>query len=267
MGALLVKPDDHRFTRATLEAALAADPRPETVIGVVGTAGTTNAGIVDDLEGLGSFARENELWFHVDGAYGGASLFSRTHRHLLEGVRHADGFVVDPHKWLLAPLDCAALLYRDPTVARKILAQQASYLDVLHAEDDEHYEWNPSDFAIHLSRRARGLPFWFSLVTNGTAAYETAIQAAIDLAQRTVTMIDEMNHVEMVRPSSLSVVLFRRKGWSAERYATWSQQLLRDQVAFVTPTKWEGETVARLAFLHPDTPDEMVREILESMRD
>jgi glutamate/tyrosine decarboxylase-like PLP-dependent enzyme len=267
MGALLVKPDDHRFTRATLEAALAADPRPETVIGVVGTAGTTNAGIVDDLEGLGSFARENELWFHVDGAYGGASLFSRTHRHLLEGVRHADGFVVDPHKWLLAPLDCAALLYRDPTVARKILAQQASYLDVLHAEDDEHYEWNPSDFAIHLSRRARGLPFWFSLVTNGTAAYETAIQAAIDLAQRTVTMIDEMNHVEMVRPSSLSVVLFRRKGWSAERYSTWSQQLLRDQVAFVTPTKWEGETVARLAFLHPDTPDEMVREILESMRD
>ncbi len=265
--SLAVKTDDHRFTRASLEQALAADPRPESVIGVVATAGTTNAGIVDDLEGLGAFAREHELWFHVDGAYGGASLFSRTHRHLLEGVRHADSFVVDPHKWLLAPLDCAALVYRNPTVARKILAQQASYLDVLHADDDEHYEWNPSDFAIHLSRRARGLPFWFSLVTNGTRAYETAIQTAIDLAQVAVTMIDEMDHVEMVRPSSLSVVLFRRKGWTAEQYSAWSQQLLRDQVAFVTPTKWEGETVARLAFLHPDTPVEMVRAILESMRD
>jgi hypothetical protein len=62
-------------------------------------------------------------------------------------------------------------------------------------------------------------------------------------------------------------VLFRRKGWSGEDYNAWSQQLLRDQVAFVTPTKWEGETVARLAFLHPDTPVEMVRAILESMRD
>ena len=267
VGALLVEPDDHRFTRAHLEAAMAADPHPETVIGVVATSGTTNAGIVDDLEGLGSYANQRELWFHVDGAYGGAALFSPTHRDLLAGIRHADSFVVDPHKWLLAPLDCAALIYKNPTVARKILAQQASYLDILHTEDDEHYEWNPSDFAIHLSRRARGLPFWFSLVTNGTTAYETAIQSAIDLAQRTVALIESMDHVEMVRPSSLSIVLFRRKGWDAERYNEWSQQLLRDQVAFVTPTKWEGETVARLAFLHPDTPDEMVLQILESMRD
>jgi glutamate/tyrosine decarboxylase-like PLP-dependent enzyme len=267
VGALLVEPDDHRFTRANLEKALAADPHPESVIGVVATSGTTNAGIVDDLEGLGTYANEHELWFHVDGAYGGAALFSPTHRHLLEGIRHADSFVVDPHKWLLAPLDCAALIYRNPTAARKILAQQASYLDILHTDNDEEYEWNPSDFAIHLSRRARGLPFWFSLVTNGTAAYEVAVQAAIDLAQRTVGLINEMDHVEMVRPSSLSIVLFRRIGWEPEQYNEWSQQLLRDQIAFVTPTKWEGETVARLAFLHPDTPDEMVVAILESMRD
>ena len=265
--ALLVQPDDHRFTRAHLDAALAADPHPETVIGVVSTAGTTNAGIVDDLEGLGSFARENGLWFHVDGAYGGAALFSLTHRHLLEGIRHADSFVVDPHKWLLAPLDCAALVYRNPTVARKVLAQQASYLDILHTGDDENYEWNPSDFAIHLSRRARGLPFWFSLVTNGTDAYESAVQCAIDLAQRTEVLLQEMDHVELVRPSSLSIVLFRRKGWSDEQYTAWSHQLLRDQIAFVTPTKWEGETVARLAFLHPDTSEELVRTILNSMRD
>src|ERR1700689_339302 len=267
IGALLVEPDDHRLTRATLEAALANDPHPESVIAVVATSGTTNAGIVDDLEGLGSYANEHEIWFHVDGAYGGAALFSPTHRHLLEGIRHADSFVVDPHKWLLAPLDCAALIYRDPTVARKILAQQASYLDILHAEDDEPYEGSPSDFPIHLSRRARGLPFWFSLVPNGTAAYETAIQSAIDLAQRTVSLIESQDHVEMVRPSSLSIVLFRRKGWRDQQYNEWSQQLLRDQIAFVTPTKWEGETVARLAFLHPDTPDEMVHQIIESMKD
>jgi aromatic-L-amino-acid/L-tryptophan decarboxylase len=265
--ALIVATDDHRFTRSALEAALASDPHPETVVGIVATAGTTNAGIVDDLEGLGSFAREHDLWFHVDGAYGGAAILSATHRHLFEGIRHADSFIVDPHKWLFAPLDCCALIYRNPTVARKVLAQQASYLDVLHESDDENYEWNPSDFGIHLSRRARGLPFWFSLVTNGSAAYESAVQHAIDLAQRTEKLINDSDHLEMVRPSSLSIILFRRKGWSAERYLEWSQDLLRRQVAFVTPTKWEGETVGRLAFLHPNTTDEMVQQILDSMRD
>jgi glutamate/tyrosine decarboxylase-like PLP-dependent enzyme len=265
--ALLVTPDDHRLTREHLAAALDADPHPESVVGVVATAGTTNAGIVDDIEGVGSYAREHGLWFHVDGAYGGAALFSQTHRHLLEGIRHADSFVVDPHKWLFAPLDCAALIYRNPTVARKILAQQASYLDVLHTGDDEHYEWNPSDFAIHLSRRARGLPFWYSLVTNGTRSYETAVQAAIDLTEHTALMIEKRDYVELVRPVSLSIVLFRRRGWTAEQYQEWSHQLLRDQIAFVTPTKWEGETVARFAFLHPDTSEELVAQILDTMRD
>ena len=127
--------------------------------------------------------------------------------------------------------------------------------------------WNPSDFGIHLSRRARGLPFWFSLVTNGTAAYQSAVQTAIDLAQRTERLIEASEDLEMVRPSSLSIVLFRRKGWDAERYNEWSQSLLSRQIAFVTPTKWEGETVARMAFLHPNTTDEMVEEILASMRD
>ncbi len=263
---LLVQTDNHKFTRAQLEIALAADPHPETVIGVVATSGTTNAGIIDDLEGLGSYAREHDLWFHVDGAYGGAAIMSKTYQGELSGIRHADSFVVDPHKWLFAPLDCAALIYRDPTTARKIIAQQASYLDVLHA-DDEHYEWNPSDFAFHLSRRPRGLPFWYSLVTNGVTAYETAVQAAIDLAQATEKMINEMEHVEMVRPASLSIVLYRRMGWGEKEYLTWSQKLLRDQVAFVTPSKWEGESVARFAFLHPDTSEELVRKILESMRD
>src|SRR5487761_1946692 len=197
---LLVEPDDHRFTRANLEKALASDPHRENVIGIVATSGTTNAGIVDDLEGLGSYAREHELWFHVDGAYGGAALFS-SERELLRGIRHADSFIVDPHKWLFGPLDCCALIYREPAVARHFLAQQAGYLDVLHSGDDDHYDWNPSDFAIHLSRRARGLPFWFSLVTQGVRNYESAVQSSIDLARRTARRLNEAEHLELVRPT------------------------------------------------------------------
>jgi glutamate/tyrosine decarboxylase-like PLP-dependent enzyme len=267
IGSLTVATHDHRLTGPALRAALREDPRRADVIGVVATAGTTNAGIVDDLEGLGRYARENDLWFHIDGAYGGAGIFSATHRHLFTGIRHADSFIVDPHKWLFAPLDCCALIYRNPALARKVLAQQAGYLDVLHDSADDDYHWNPSDFGIHLSRRARGLPFWYSLVTNGPAAYESAVQVAIDLAQRTEELIGESEHLEMVHPSSLSIVLFRRLGWNAERYIEWSRELLRKQIAFVTPTKWEDETVARIAFLHPNTTEDMVVEILNSMRD
>jgi glutamate/tyrosine decarboxylase-like PLP-dependent enzyme len=263
---LLVPTNDHRFTIENLRAALANDPHPETVVGIVATAGTTNAGIIDDLEGLGSYAREHELWFHVDGAYGGAAIFSTTVRDEFRGLRHADSFIVDPHKWLFGPLDCAALVYRDPIQARRVHTQQAGYLDVLHEGTVESFDWNPSDFAIHLSRRARGLPFWFSLVTNGVNAYETAVQSSIDLAQRSAERINELDFVEVVRPASLSIVLFRRLGWTPEHYNEWSKQLLRDQLAFVTPTKWEGETVARFAFLHPNTTDVMVDEILDTMR-
>ncbi len=263
---LLVEPDDHRFTLQTLTDALANDPQPETVIGVVGTSGTTNAGIIDDLEGLGTYCHEHDLWFHVDGAYGGAAMFSATHAEQLRGIRHADSFIVDPHKWLLAPLDCAALIYRRPALARAVHTQQASYLDVLHeGGGDGSFDWNPSDFAIHLSRRARGLPFWFSLVTQGVRNYETAVQSAIDLANRTAEKIARSSVIEMVRPVSLSIVLARRKGWGPHEYNEWSQQLLRDQIAFATPTKWEGETVARFAFLHPNSTDEMVDRILASM--
>ena len=264
---LYVKTDDHRMTVENLKAALAADPNPETVVGVVATCGTTNAGIVDDLEGLGSYARENNLWFHVDGAYGGASIFAPSLKEVIKGLRHADSFIVDPHKWLFGPLDCCALLYRDPTTARKVLAQQAGYLDVLHGDDDEDYKWNPSDFGIHLSRRARGLPFWFSLITNGVDAYESAVEAGIELAAMATKKIDSLDYLDLVRPAGLSIVLFRRKGWTDAQYNEWSRKLLQDQVAFVTPTKWEGETVARLAFLHPDTSEEMVDAILASMAD
>ena len=189
------------------------------MIGIAATAGTTNAGIVDDLEGLGRYAREHDLWFHVDGAYGGAA-------HLLVdrivtssaafATRTASSSI--PTSGSSRRWTAARCIYRNPTVARKVLAQQASYLDVLHDSDDENYEWNPSDFGIHLSRRARGLPFWFSLVTNGSAAYESAVQVAIDLAQRTQKLINDSDHLEMVRPSSLSIVLFRRLGWDAEHY-------------------------------------------------
>ncbi|MFB7943302.1 pyridoxal phosphate-dependent decarboxylase family protein [Kitasatospora phosalacinea] len=253
---------DRRLTGPALRAALAADPHPETVIAVVGTAGTTNEGIVDDLAGIAEVAREHGLWFHVDGAYGGAGLFAPSVRHRYDGIEHADSFVVDPHKWLFAPFDCAALLYREPRLARAVHTQDASYLDVLHTEGDE---WNPTDYAYHLTRRARGLPLWFSLAVHGVQAYTDAIEAGLRLARDTAQLIRDTEHLELLHDPQLSAVCFRRKGWTHDDYYRWSRQLLADQTGFVTPTGWDGETVARFAFLHPGTTMEMVHEILDTM--
>ena len=189
-------------------------------------------------------------------------MLSTTHGHLFSGMRHVDSFIVDPHKWLFAPFDCAALLYREPAEAAATHTQDASYLDVIHEGDGE---WNPTDYAIHLTRRARGMAIWFSLCVYGTDAYAEAVDAGIRIAERAATMITEAEHLELVRPPGLSIVLFRRVGWNDEEYARWSTRLLAEQVGFVTPTKWLGETVARFAFLHPETTEERVAEILATM--
>jgi aromatic-L-amino-acid/L-tryptophan decarboxylase len=265
VGVLTVQCPGHRLTGEMLEAALQADADPSDVVAVVATAGTTNAGIVDDLAGVAGVCRRRGLWFHIDAAYGGAALLSKSPgiKALFRGTEAADSFVVDPHKWLFAPFDCAALLYREPALAKAVHAQHASYLDPIHTGAGD--EWNPSDYAYHLTRRARGLALWYSLVVNGTDAYSEAVDAALSMAQVTARLIDEQPRLELVRGPGLSIVLFRREGWEAADYRRWSQRLLDDQVAFVTPTQWEGETVARLIFMHPGTTEEIVRELLATI--
>jgi glutamate/tyrosine decarboxylase-like PLP-dependent enzyme len=263
MDALVVPTVDHRLTGPALEGALAADPQPESVVAVAATAGTTNAGIVDELAGVADVAAARRLWMHVDGAYGGAALFAPSAHPRFNGLEQADSFVVDPHKWLFAPFDCAALIYRHPHLAKGVHTQDASYLDVLHTDAPD--EWNPSDYAYHLTRRARGLALWFSLAVNGTDSYRDSVEAALRMAREAAAAIDASPYLELIRRPELSIVLFRRTGWTDADYSAWSDRLLADQIGFVTPTKWEGETVARFAFLHPDTTIAMVEEILGTM--
>ncbi|HXW44486.1 MAG TPA: pyridoxal-dependent decarboxylase [Streptosporangiaceae bacterium] len=262
MDALVVATGDHRLTGPAARGAIEADGDPGSLAAVIATAGTTNAGIIDDLAGLAEVAREHDLWLHVDGAYGGAALLAPSVRPAFAGIEHADSFVVDPHKWLFAPYDCAALLYRDPALARFVHTQDAGYLDVIHERPGE---WNPTDYAYHLTRRARGMPLWFSLCVYGVRAYAAAIETAIGLARQAAHEIALRDYLQLVREPGLSIVLFRRLGWEPADYARWAARLLDDQVAFMPPTTWDGETVARFAFLHPHTPMELVSEVLDRM--
>jgi L-2,4-diaminobutyrate decarboxylase len=249
-----------RLTGANLREVL-LDNGPETFFAVVATSGTTNFGIVDDLASVAQVCEEFGIWFHVDGAYGGAALAAPSVRHLFSGVERCDSFIVDPHKWLFAPFDCCALLYRDPALARVAHTQHASYLDVLTAAPD----WNPTDYSVGLTRRARGLPFWFSLATHGTKAYTAAVERTLEVTRFAAQEMARRDYLEVVREPDLSVVVFRRLGWSAARYQEWSDQLLAEQFAFVVPTSHLGETLTRFAIVNPRTSEEDICAILDTM--
>jgi L-2,4-diaminobutyrate decarboxylase len=257
-----------RLTRPALRAAVDGLDTVdlERVFAVVATAGTTNTGAVDDLAAAADAATELGTWLHVDGAYGGAALAAPTVRDRFAGVERADSFIVDPHKWLFAPFDSCALIYRDPDVARRAHTQHAEYLDVLHGEAaGAERPWNASDYAHHLSRRARGLPLWFSLATHGTDAYRDAIETTLRVAGEGADLVRAAPHLELVMEPSLSVVLFRRLGWDAVRYQEWSDQQLVDGVAFVTPSGWAGETVLRWCVVNPRTTVEDLAVIVASL--
>jgi len=96
-------------------------------------------------------------------------------------------------------------------------------------------------------------------------AYTEAIEAALRLARETAAEITKRGYLDLIREPDLGIVLFRRRGWDPARYAEWADRLLADQVAFIPPSAWEGETVARFAFLHPHTSMDLVRQILDGM--
>ena len=230
------------------------------VFAVVATSGTTNLGIIDDLKGIGKAAHDRGIWFHVDGAYGLAALCAPSVRQLFDGVEAADSFIVDPHKWLFAPYDACALVYRNPELAKQVHSQHASYLDTLKDEN-----WSPSDYAIHLTRRTRGLPFWFSLAAHGTDAYAEAMEQTLIVAQQAADLVRKHPNLELLCEPELSIVAFTRKGWVASDYQKWSDQLLEDQVGFIPPSSHRGQPIVRFAIVNPWTKISDISIILERL--
>jgi L-2,4-diaminobutyrate decarboxylase len=255
-----------RQLRETLDRLTAEDRR--RVFAVIATGGTTNAGIIDDLKGIAEVCRAENLWFHVDAAYGGGALAAPSVRHLFDGIEQADSVTIDPHKWLFSPYDCGAVIYRRPELARAAHAQEGSYLDIFSDEGAQGF--NPADYQIQLTRRVRGLPLWFSLAMHGTNRYAQAVERGIELAQIAGRLITGTEYTELVREPSLSCVLFRRKGWTAEDYRNWTYKNHREGFALVAPTKWkkgdEFETVTRFCFINPDTTEQDIKDILATMK-
>jgi glutamate/tyrosine decarboxylase-like PLP-dependent enzyme len=253
--------DDHgRLDGRTLTAALDGHD-PQDVVAVVATSGATNNGAVDDLAAIADICSRHGIWLHVDGAYGGGALISSRTRPLFAGIERVDSLTVNPHKWLYLPFDCSAVIYRDKLIAGAALTQRADYLEAL----DSGMAGNPFDLAIHLTRRARGLPLWASLVANGTNAYVEAIETCLDRAAYAAAQIEAASHAELVIEPSLTVMLLRRLGWGPDEYTAWSEEALRSGLAFVMPTKHLGETVLRFCFVNPLTTTDDIDLVIASL--
>ena len=266
---LLIDTED-RLTGDELDKRISALTEDERArfFAVVATAGTTNAGVIDDLAGVGGVCRREGVWYHVDAAYGGAALAVKSARHLFDGIELADSITIDPHKWLFSPYDCGSVIYREPELARAVHTKGGSYLDIFYTEGARGF--NPSDYQIQLTRRVRGLPLWFSLAMHGTDRYAQAIERGMELAKLAGRIVTETEYTELVRDPSLSCVLFRRIGWTPEDYKQWTFKNQREGYALVAPTKWRAngghETVARFCFINPDTSEADIRGIIDTMR-
>ena len=265
VGILLIKPDKNGALQGDACAEAIDKYHNENpahqIFAVVATAGTTNLGIIDNLHGIAEVAKARGIWFHVDGAYGLAALCAPSVRALFNGIEKADSLIVDPHKWLFAPFDACALIYRNPKLAKKAHLQKAAYLETL----DEDNEWNPSDYAIHLTRRARGLPFWFSLAAHGTGAYTEAMERTMTVAKNVADQVKAHPHLKLLMDPILSIVAFERVGWKSEDYENWSDKLLADQIGFVTPSAYKGRSILRFAIVNPWTSESDISEILATL--
>jgi glutamate/tyrosine decarboxylase-like PLP-dependent enzyme len=255
-----VEPDERgRMTGGALSAAL-AEADADGLFAVVANAGTTNTGAIDELDAIADVCADHGLWLHIDGAYGGATLCAPSMRESLRGFERSDSFGVDPHKWMFAPYDCAALVYRDPKVAAEAHAQHGAYLDAV-----DRSESNPSDLAFHLSRRARGLPMWFSLATHGTDQYAAAVESTLRTARAFARSVARRDGFTLLLEPQMTVVLFTVDGWAPDVYRAWTTDRAHEGVALIVPTTWRGEICFRICLVNPLTTIGMLDGLLDDM--
>ena len=249
----------HRLTGDTLRASL-AEHDSDGLVAVAASAGATNLGLIDDLAGIAAVCRERRrlaprrrrLWPGCPGRAGRARRLCR-HRACRQLHRRSPQVALRALRLLRPHLPRSAAGPRRPQPA-------AAYLDAIN----ERNEWNPADYAVQLSRRARGLPFWFSLAVHGTDAYTAAIETTLTLTQQAADEIRSRPELELLLEPELTVLVFRRRGWATADYDAWSARLIESGIAFIMPTRYGGEPAARIVILNPRTTLADLQLVLDS---
>jgi glutamate/tyrosine decarboxylase-like PLP-dependent enzyme len=191
--------------RQRIESDLDSGFRPFCV---VASAGTVNTGAVDSFDDIAAVAREFDLWFHIDGAYGAPAVLDPGKKDLFKGLERADSVSLDPHKWLYVPVDAGCLLFRDEATVRATFnSEDADYIKVHGLSGDETFAfW---DYGIELSRRFRALKVGLTLRYYGARRMAEAITGDIALAGYLAQLVDDADDFELLTPVELSICCFR----------------------------------------------------------
>ena len=175
---------------------------------VVASAGTVATGAVDPLSDVARVAREQELWYHIDGAYGALARAASPKRELFDGLDEADSLSLDPHKWLYAPVDCGCLILREPERARAAFSgTEEGYIKVFEREEDEAFAfW---DYGVELSRPFRALKVWAMLCYYGARRITDCIAEDCALAEHLAALVRAADDFELLAPVTLGICCFR----------------------------------------------------------
>lgn len=175
---------------------------------VVASAGTVNTGAIDPFTEIADVAREFDLWFHIDGAYGAPGALDQRKAERFAGLERADSVSLDPHKWLYVPVDAGCLLFRDPAAAVATFStEEADYIKVHGLTEDATFAW--WDYGVELSRRFRALKVWLTLGYYGARRLAESISNDISMAAYMGELVSRADDFELLAPVELSICCFR----------------------------------------------------------
>ena len=210
---------DYTIDLHALEAAISEDIKNGfQPFCIIGNAGTVNTGAIDDLTALHHIAKANNMWFHIDGAYGGLAASLSSKAHLYKGMELADSLALDFHKWLYQPFEIGCLLVKNWGQMNKAFFKEASYLDKSLEKNDGRLEFNEHHFL--LSRNAKSLKAWMTLKVYGLTAIKSMMQKDIDLALYLSDKVTADEDFELVADSPLAISCFRYKGYLTDQGAS-----------------------------------------------
>ncbi|WP_199328178.1 pyridoxal phosphate-dependent decarboxylase family protein [Cylindrospermum sp. FACHB-282] len=261
--------DNFRLSLPHLQQAVIADRAAgKQPFCVVANAGTTNSGAIDPLSELADFCQQEELWLHVDGAYGAAAILSEQGRFLLKGLERVDSLTIDPHKWLFQPYEIGCVLVRDNSWLKETFACQAEYLKDVNRQEEEVNFYN---YGIQLTRSFRSLKLWMSLKTFGVEAFREAISWGIGLAELTESLLQNLPDWEVITSAQIGVLTFRYApaGRSCEYINAINQKIVDDTAtegfALVNTTILKERKVIRMCTINPRTTVEDIRETISRL--
>lgn len=255
----------HRMDPAELRRLVAADAaaglRPFLV---AASAGTVNTGAIDPLAQIAQVARDHDLWFHVDGAYGALGVLADPGAYT--GMAEADSLALDPHKWLGVPVDCGCVLLRDPAGARDAFSLVPPYL---RDDDADELGWF-SEYTPEQTRPFRALRVWATIAHLGRDGVTDLVRRTTALARTLGAMVEEAGDFELVAPVTTSITAFRylpgESGDTDALNAALPVAVQRRGQAFLTGTVLAGRPALRTCILHPGTTQADLVVLLEELR-